>query len=561
MLAAAFAALVGSAASMLLVPIVVRGLIDHGIAGSSSHRFFLALIAIGLMLAVASASRVYLVNWLGERVVADLRADVFANLVKLGPAFYDRNHSGEMMSRLTADTTQIKGAAGSVISQALRNSIMLLGALSMMFITSAGLTLLLLLVIPAIVLPLMAFGRTVQRLSRSAQDRLANASAYATESLGAVRTMQAYTAEQTVTGRFGAAVEAAFEAARVRLAARSYLMAGTIILVTASITGVLWYGATLVSAGQMTSGTLGQFILYALFAAGAVAELSEVWGELQQASGASERLIELLHERPSIVSPADPVPLPQPARGQIKFERVQFSYPSRPDAPVLDNVSFEVASGETVALVGPSGAGKSTIFNLLLRFFDTKGGRILMDGIDIASTDVSALRQRMALVPQEVALFADTIAENIRYGAPAAADVDIAKAAGAAQAAAFIAALPERYATRLGERGVTLSGGQRQRIAIARALIRNAPVLLLDEATSALDSESEMLVQRALDKAMHGRTTLIIAHRLATVQKADRILVLDKGRLVETGTHAELLARGGLYARLAAQQFALKAAE
>ena len=564
MLAAAFAALVVSAIAMLAVPMAVRRMIDHGFgAGDAAliDNYFLTLIGIGLVIAIASPARFYFVNWLGERVVADLRAKTFAHLTMLGPAFFDRNHSGEMMSRLTADSTQIKAVAGSALSQAARNAIMLVGALVMMFITSAKLSLLVLVAIPVIVLPLVAYGRVVRKLSRRAQDTLGEASAYAAENLSAHRTMQAYAYEPYVAKRFQRAVEKSFEAARERTQARAVLTGIAVFLTIASVTAVLWYGATEVISGEMTGGRLGQFVLYALFAAGALAELSEVWGEMSQAAGAAERLAEMATMVPDIRSPENPTPLPTPPQGVVAFEAVRFAYPSRPDTLALDGVTFRVSPGETVALVGASGAGKSTIFQLLLRFYDPQSGVVRVDGVNVAEADVAELRARLALVPQDVALFADSVAENIRYGTPGATLSEVRRAAEAAQADAFIRALPEAYDTKLGERGVTLSGGQRQRIAIARAILKNAPILLLDEATSSLDAESEGQVQRALERLKQGRTTLVIAHRLATVQDADRILVLDKGRLVESGTHAELVRRGGVYARLAELQFGREAAE
>jgi ATP-binding cassette subfamily B protein len=503
----------------------------------------------------------YAVNWLGERVVADLRAQVFRHLATLGPAFYETTHSGEVMSRLTADTTQLKTAAGSALSQALRNLIMLAGALVMMMVTSPALSGLALAAIPAIVFPLLAYGRAVQRLSRAAQDRLADASAYAADNLGAVRAMVAFGQEWTVAGRFAQAVEAAFAAARARLLARAGLTAIAIFLVVASIVGVLWFGARMVVAGQMSGGELGQFILYAVFAGGALAELSEVWGELASAAGAAERMMELLATAPTVVAPKTPRPLPRPPRGTVAFHDVHFAYPTRPGASALNGTSFSVAAGETVALVGPSGAGKSTVFNLILRFYDARAGEVLVDGLPVADVDPHELRSRIALVPQEVALFDDTVLENIRYSRPDATPEEVKRAAATAHAQAFVMALPQGYDTRLGERGVTLSGGQRQRVALARAVLRDAPILLLDEATSALDAESEAAVQQALERITRNRTTLVIAHRLATVQRADRILVLDAGRIVEEGRHGELLRRGGLYARLAELQFALDAAQ
>jgi ATP-binding cassette subfamily B protein len=564
MLVAALLALILSAAAMLTVPVAVRRMIDHGFSGGDGvfiDRYFAMLIAIGLVLAVASAGRFYAVNWLGERVVADLRANVFRHLATLGPAYYETTHSGEIMSRLTADTTQIKAAAGTALSQALRNTIMLAGALTMMFVTSPTLAALAIAAIPAIVFPLLAYGRAVQRLSRAAQDRLADASAYAADNLGAARTMHAFGQEAAVSGRFAAAVERAFEAARSRLLARAGLTAIAIFLVVSGVVGVLWFGSRLVIGGEISGGRLGQFVLYAVFAAGAIAELSEVWGELAQAAGAAERLVELLAAKSAIRPPARPRPLPDPPLGTVAFENVRFSYPTRAGVSALNGVTFRIARGETVAIVGPSGAGKSTIFNLLLRFYDPQSGSIAVDGLPVAEVDPQALRARMALVPQDVALFDDTVADNIRYGRPDASDAEVQRAAVAAQADGFIGALPQGYATRLGERGVMLSGGQRQRIALARAILIDAPLLLLDEATSSLDAESEMAVQKAVALLMQGRTTLVIAHRLATVQRATRILVMDAGRIVEEGRHADLVHRSGLYSRLAELQFALDAAQ
>ncbi len=559
MIGAALVALLVSAAATLAVPLAVRRMIDLGFTGIEPDlvdKYFATLIVVGLVLALASAARFYCVNWLGERVVADIRADVFKHLTGLSPAFYEAAHSGEVMSRLTADTTQVKAAASTVISQALRNFVVLVGAMVMMIVTSPRLSLLVLVAIPIIVLPLVAYGRAVRARSRQAQDQLAHASAYASEALSQVRTLQAFTHEGAASARFASAVERSFDAAKSRNKARAGLTALAIFLVFASVVGVLWYGAQDVLAGTITGGRLGQFVLYALLAAAGIGELSEVWGEVSQAAGAMERLGELLAVEPQIKSPAQPVPLPQPPKGEIAFDDVTFSYPLRPKTAALDGVTFHVATGERVAIVGPSGAGKTTIFSLLLRFYDVSAGHVRVDGVPVDQADLALLRSRFAIVPQETALFADTVAANIAYGVAEASAEEIEAAARAAFAHDFIAALPVGYATMVGERGVTLSGGQRQRIAIARAVLRNAPILLLDEATSALDSESETLVQRALDSIMEGRTTLVIAHRLSTVTRADRILVLDQGRLVEEGTHQTLIARGGIYARLADLQFA-----
>ncbi|MGY6707684.1 MAG: ABC transporter transmembrane domain-containing protein [Rhizobiaceae bacterium] len=550
--------LVLAALATLSLPLAVRRMIDHGFTTADTTfvaNYFAMLLGLAVLLATASACRYYFVITLGERVVSDIRRDVFAHVARLSPAFFDAVQSGEIVSRLTADTTQIKSAVGATVSQALRNIILGIGALGMMIVTSPKLSGIVILAIPLIVLPLVAFGRSVRRRSRLAQDMLAQASAYASEQIGSPRTMQAFTAEGMVIGRFSRAVETAFEAARSSVKARAVLTFFAILTVFCAVVGVLWIGSHDVLTGDMSAGTLGQFLLYAVFAAGALGALSEVWGELSQAAGAAERLTELLEEVPGVSAPASPLPLPVPARGEVAFEHVGFSYPVRPGQSAISDLSFTVRAGETVAIVGPSGAGKSTIFQLLLRFYDPDSGRILIDGVDLAKADPEEVRARLALVPQEVTIFAASARDNIAFGCPEASDAAVLAAARDAHADEFIARLAEGYDTQLGERGVTLSGGQRQRVAIARAILRDAPILLLDEATSALDAESETLVQTALEKLMRRRTTIVIAHRLATVLKADRILVLDGGRIIEEGTHKSLVAKGGVYARLARLQF------
>ena len=547
-----------AALTTLSLPLAVRRVIDKGFDAPSTafiDTYFAMLVVLAAVLAVASAGRYYFVITLGERVVADLRKDVFSRVTRLSPGFYDRALTGEIVSRLTADTTQIKSVVGATASLALRNAILFIGAVVMMVITSPGLSLIVIAAIPVIIVPLVAFGRSVRRRSRYAQDTLADATAYATEAIGAVRTVQAFTSETATGNRFAAAVDRAFQAARASVSARAFLTAFAIFLIFSSIIAVLWIGAQQVTEGSMSGGTLGQFLLYAVFAAGAVGQLSEVWGEIAQAAGAAERLSELLAEEPAIRSPEDPVALPRPARGEVVFDRVSFAYPTRPDVSTVHDLSFTVKHGETVAIVGPSGAGKSTIFSLIERFYDPDAGRVLIDGVDVRAADLEELRSRIALVPQDVTIFAATAAENIGFGDPNASRPQVVSAARSALAEGFIEAMQDGYDTVIGERGITLSGGQRQRVAIARAILRDAPILLLDEATSALDAESEILVQRALEKLMEGRTTLVIAHRLATVLKADRILVLDGGQIVEEGTHASLIARDGIYARLARLQF------
>ena len=555
---AALVALLIASLATLAVPLAVRRMIDFGFSPERIgliDQYFSVMIAIVLVLAATSALRFYFVTTLGERVVADLRSAVFDHITHLSAAFFDTARSGELVSRLTADTTQIKSAVGASVSIALRNLVLFLGSAAMMVVTSPRLSGFVLIAIPIIVLPLVGFGRAVRKRSRTAQDTLAEASAYASELIGAIRTLQAFTNERLAGRRFSSAVERAYEAALQSTRARAILTAIVIFLVFSSVVMILWVGAQDVLAGRLTAGTLGQFVLYAVFAAGGLGELSQVWGEISQAAGAAERLTEILAVKPAIEPPANPRPLPAPPRGEVAFDEVAFAYPTRPDTRVLDGVSFRVAPGEKVAIVGPSGAGKSTIFHLLLRYYDPLSGSVSLDGVKLTEADPREARGRMALVPQDVAVFAASIADNIRFGRADASDADIARAADFAAATEFINRLPDGFETQIGERGVTLSGGQRQRIAIARAVLRDAPLLLLDEATSSLDAENEGLVQAALTRLMAERTTLVIAHRLATVLKCDRILVMDRGHIVEEGTHEKLAAAGGLYARLAKLQF------
>jgi ATP-binding cassette, subfamily B, bacterial len=554
----ALIALTVAAITTLLVPVAVRRMIDFGFSPEGIaliNSYFSVMIAVVAVLAGASAARYYLVMTIGERIVADLRRDVFAHLMSLSPAFFDSARSGELISRLTADTTQIKSAVGASVSIALRNLMLFVGATVMMVITSPRLSGFVLLAIPLIVIPLVAFGRWVRRLSRNAQDTLADATAYASELVGAIRTVQAYTSEQLANARFGGEVEQAYEAARTSTRARAVLTAIIIFIVFTSVVGILWIGSHDVLTGAISPGRLGQFVLYAAFAAAGLGQLSEVWGEVSAASGASERLFEILRIKSAISAPPSPRAMPVPARGDVGFDNVSFAYPSRPDALAVDGVSLSVRAGEKVAIVGPSGAGKSTLFQLLLRFYDPATGVVAFDGVPIRSADPREVRARIALVLQESVVFAASARENIRFGRPGATDAEVERAAELAHASEFIRRLPGGFESQLGERGVTLSGGQRQRIAIARAILRDAPLLLLDEATSSLDAESETLVQTALEELMRHRTTLVIAHRLATVLSCDRIMVMDQGRIVEQGTHASLVAAGGLYARLARLQF------
>jgi ATP-binding cassette subfamily B protein len=554
----ALVALTIAAITTLMVPVAVRRMIDFGLSAEGIamiNSYFSVMIAVVAVLALASASRHYLVMTIGERIVADLRHEVFAHLISLSPSFFDSARSGELISRLTADTTQIKSAVGASVSVALRNVMLFGGATAMMVITSPKLSGFVLLAIPLIVLPLVAFGRWVRRLSRGAQATLAESAAYAAELVGAIRTVQAYTNEPLAKARFGGEVEQAFEAARNSTRARATLTAIIIFIVFSSVVAILWIGSNDVLTGAITPGRLGQFVLYAAFAAAGLGQLSEVWGEVSAASGAAERLFEILHVRSSIAAPALPRALPVPARGDVAFDRVSFAYPARPDALAVDGVSFSVRAGEKLAIVGPSGAGKSTLFHLLLRFYDPSAGTISFDGVPVRDAAPGELRGRIALVPQDAVVFAASARDNIRFGRPDASDAEVERAADLAHATEFIRRLPGGFESSLGERGVTLSGGQRQRIAIARAILRDAPLLLLDEATSSLDAESETLVQTALEGLMAHRTTLVIAHRLATVLSCDRILVMDHGRIVEQGTHATLVAAGGLYARLARLQF------
>jgi len=558
MLCAAFVALIFATLATLAFPIAIRRLLDNGFSHDNAafvDQYFIALLGLALVLGIASASRFYFVSWIGERVIADLRTAVYAHVLTLSPAFFELTRTGEVLSRLTADTTLIKAVVGSTISVALRNVFLFIGAAFMMVYTSPELSGLVLVAIPAIILPLIVFGRWVRRLSRASQDRLADTGALGTESLNAIQTVQAFTHEAHEERSFARTVEAAFLAARNRIAARAVLTALVFFLGLTSIVFVLWVGASAVLEGTMSGGELLQFILYAVFAATGMAALSEVWGDLQMAAGATERLMELLEVEPAIAPPASPKALPVPPRGEVAFDGVSFAYPTRTETAALEDITFTVAPGETVALVGPSGAGKSTLFQLLLRFYDPQDGQVRVDGVDVKEADPADVRSRVALVPQETVIFGMTVSENIRYGRPDASEADVVAAAKAANIHGFIESLPKGYATEIGERGMTLSGGQRQRIAIARAILRDAPILLLDEATSALDAESEVAVQKALEALMAERTTLVIAHRLATVRNADRILVFDEGRLVAEGRHDALIEADGLYRRLATLQF------
>lgn len=560
---AALVALALASGATLVLPTAVRQVIDRGFSNANAGNigpYFLGLLAVTAFIGVASAARFYVVTWIGERVVADVRARVFNHILSLSPAFFETTRTGEVLSRLTADTTLVQTVVGSSASFALRSLVMVLGALVMMAVTSLKLTALAFVGVPVLLGLIILMGRRVRGLSRLSQDRIAETSALAGEIIGAMQTVQAYTHEEADRRHFGVAIEESFRAGIRRTRMRAVMTAAAFLLVGGCIVGVLWVGALDVLAMRMSSGQLSQFIIYAVLLASSVGALSELWGEVQRAAGATERLLEILATEPDIRPPARPLKLATPAQGRIAFEAVRFHYPTRPDHAALAGVSLQIAPSEAVALVGPSGAGKSTVFQLLLRFFDPTSGVIRFDGIDIAQLDPVVLRSQIALVSQDPVIFAGSVADNIRYGRPSASDAELRAAASAAAADEFIERLPEGFGTLLGERGVTLSGGQRQRIAIARAILRDAPLLLLDEATSALDAENERLVQQGLNNLMagssgRGRTTLVVAHRLATVQRLKRIVVMDQGRIVAEGNHAQLIAAGGLYARLAALQF------
>ncbi|WP_363796517.1 ABC transporter transmembrane domain-containing protein [Lysobacter firmicutimachus] len=555
-------ALAASSTATLSLPVAFKTMIDQGFAQSAAgggsgaiDRAFLLLFAVAVALALATAVRFYFVSVLGERVVADLRETLYNHLITLDVGFHDRNRSGELISRLTADAELLRSVVGSSMSVALRSAVTVVGSLAMLFVTSPRLALYALVAIPLAVLPIVIGGRRLQKISRASQDRVADANALASETLGAVRTVQAHAREPYERGRFNESLLIAIKAASRRISAQAWVTAIAITLVFGAITLVLWSGAHDVVAGRMSAGTLGQFVLYALIGGGSVGALAEVWNDLQRAAGGMSRIGELLEETNAVTAPAQPRALPQPVRGELVFDRVGFHYPMRPDLPALEDFSLRVRPGETVALVGPSGAGKSTVFSILLRFHDPQQGAVSVDGADVRELDPAALRQSIALVPQQPTIFAASARDNIRYGRLEASEAELEQAVSAAHAADFIQALPGGLSAELGERGTRLSGGQQQRIAIARALLKDAPILLLDEATSALDAQSERAVQQALETLMQGRTTLVIAHRLATVLKADRIVVMDRGRIVAEGTHEQLLAQGGLYAELAKLQF------
>ncbi|CAM0998624.1 ABC transporter permease [Rhodanobacter sp. Root179] len=547
-----------SSGASLVLPLAFRHIIDQGFGHSSNaviNETFIALFGVALVLAFATAARYFCITLLSERALASLRQTLYAQVIRLDVGFFERSRVGELLSRLSADTEVVQALIGSGVSVALRSVVMLVGASAMMVWTAPSLAGLTALVIPAVMLPILVFGRRVQKLSRASQDRLADAAAIANETLNASTAVKAYARENIESTRYSNAILRALATARRRIGMRALLTMAVIVLVFGAITLVLWAGARHVLAGTLDAGVLGQFVLYAVFAAGSVAGLSEVWGDVLRAAGAMERLGELLDERPEIVAPAQPLALPRPISGALRFEQVSFHYPTRPDTAALHDFTLDVHPGETVALVGPSGAGKSTVFSLLLRFYDPQSGRISLDGVDLRAVTLDDLRGAIALVPQETVIFSGSAADNIRFGRDGASDEEVHEAARAAEAHDFISALHDGYQAEMGERGVRLSGGQRQRIAIARAILRDAPLLLLDEATSALDAQSEAAIQQALERLEKGRTTLVIAHRLATVQRADRIVVLDGGRIVAQGTHESLLAEGGLYAELARLQF------
>lgn len=556
-IAGAFLALVASSAVTLAVPVTVRLLIDRGFSRENAAAIddtFLLLIAVAALMAITTAARFFLVSWLGERVVADLRCAVFDHVVGLSPEFFERNRSGEVLSRLTADTTLVRTVVGSTASLALRSAVTGVGAIIMLIVTSPTLSGLVLLAIPLTALPILGFGRWVRRLSRASQDRLADTNVFAGEALGHIQTVQAYSHEDADRARYREVVENAFRAARRRLQARAGLTSIGIFLVFTLITGILWVGARAVLGGEMSPGELGQFMFYAMFCASSLATLTEMWGEVQLAAGAAERLFELLAAASGIDEPQRPVPLRAGGASEVRFDAVSFAYPTRSSVAALDEFSLSLKFGETVALVGPSGAGKSTVLRLLLRFYDPQAGRILLDGTDIRSLRLRDLRSQLAVVPQETAIFSESVSDNIRYGRPGASEADVRRAAEMALVDNFVRELPEGYATRLGENGMTLSGGQRQRLAIARAILKDAPILLLDEATSSLDSQNEQRVQRALATLREGRATLVVAHRLATVLEADRLAVVDHGRLVGQGSHETLLQQDGLYRDMAQLQ-------